>query len=262
MEINLRPKNILITGGGSGIGYAVAKRLLFANARVIVAGRNEEKLQHAVSKLNSECYGGFIKYLVFDVADVKSHTAKIDEAQQIFGSHHLLDGLVQCAGVFFHAGGWKGFNVSEEDYDQIMNTNLKGPFFLMRNVVNYMVKESIRGNVCNVASMVEWQDTVGPYEMSKLAFSRITKTYGKHLGDFGIILNGVSPGIVKSDMLPLPGITDGVEPGGQLVNASIKRAMRPEEIAESVFFLLTNVGETFSGSMILQTGGSKVMWIG
>jgi NAD(P)-dependent dehydrogenase (short-subunit alcohol dehydrogenase family) len=261
MEIKLRLKNIIVTGGGSGIGFAAAKRLLEAGSNVVIAGRNSGKLDDAGGKLLSET-GRSVKTLVLDVTDVKSHNSKILEAQELFGHENPIDGLVQCAGLYYDPYNWKGFNISEEDYDNVININLKGPFFFMRNIVNYMISCKTRGNICNVISMTEWIDTVGPYEISKLALSRVTKAYGKYLGEWGIILNGVDPGVVKTAMSPTPGISDGVAPGELFSQNSIGRVLRPEEIAETIFFLMTNLGETFAGSVVVQSAGFKGMWIG
>jgi len=146
-NISLRPKNILVIGGGSGIGYAVAQKLLDNGANnIVIASRSLEKLTEAsrTFKLNSNQQ---VYPLAFDITKVKTHKDVITKAQEILGEN-LLDGLVISAGVNFDGSNWKGFNVSEEDWDKVMNTNLKGVFFFMREFSNYLYENKIlRGYV-------------------------------------------------------------------------------------------------------------------
>ena len=140
MELHLRPKNILIIGGGSGIGLATAERLIKEDiSSIIIASRNIEKLNDSKKKLESlKKPNQNIFAVSFDISNIKSHISTFDLIQDMIGHENKLDGLVISSGVNFDGSNWKGFNISEEDYDKVMNINLKGVFFIIRNFSNYL----------------------------------------------------------------------------------------------------------------------------
>ena len=145
---NLRPKNIIVVGGTSGIGFSTAETLLHNGAEsVTIASRNPNKLKIAKEKLenNKKVYT-----LEFDITNINSHRELIDNTRELTGA--IPDGLVISSGVNFDGSNWKGFNVSESDWDNVMNTNLKGVFFLMRNFPNYLFSNKVKGNICIVSS--------------------------------------------------------------------------------------------------------------
>ncbi len=258
VEVKLRPKNIIIVGGGSGIGYATAQKLLDAGAHhVVLASRNINKLEEACNTLkmseNQKAYA-----LQLDIADVSSHMAAIESAQKIVGGKNLIDGLVLSGGINFDGSNWKGFNISESDWDRVMNVNLKGTFFMLRNFANYLYANNRKGNICVVSSISAHRDLLSVYQISKNAISRIVHTYGKYLCERGIVLNCVEPGTTNTDMMQwLKDYTDGVREGKTWNDNSIRRLIRPEEIAEAIYFLMTNMGEVMSGSCVLCGGGCK-----
>ena len=258
MEIYLKPNNILIIGGGSGIGYATAQKCLDTGVKnIILASRNKDKLIEAKKTLN-HAQSQKIHLLEFDIQKVNTHCDAILQAQKMLGDIDKIDGLVISSGVNFDGSNWKGFNISEEDWDRVMNINLKGVFFLIRNFSNILIADKRRGNICVVSSVSARRDLLSVYQISKNSISRIVHAYGKHLGEKGIILNAVEPGPTSTDMLSsFSNYTDGVRPGKKWTGASIQRMLRAEEIAEIIFFLLSNVGEVMAGSCILAGGGNK-----
>ena len=117
MDVFLKPKNIIVAGGGSGIGYAAAQRLLNGGAEnVILASRNLQKLQDASSRLQ-RTDGQKVLCVSFDISAIQSHNEMIEKAQLMLGDRFLIDGLVISSGVNFDGSNWKGFNISEEDWD-------------------------------------------------------------------------------------------------------------------------------------------------
>ena len=130
MEVFLKPKNIIVLGGGSGIGFAAAQRLLDGGAHsVILASRNMLKLREAAKSLKSSS-DQEILCCDFDLSDVKLQNPKLEEIQKML-KNKPLDGLVISSGMNFDGSNWKGFNISEADWDSVMNVNLKGAFFLL-----------------------------------------------------------------------------------------------------------------------------------
>lgn len=258
MKVELKPKNIIIIGGGSGIGEATARCLLQNGAQsIILASRNIQKLEKLKADLSRDSQKK-IACIKFDIADVKTHLDFINAAQKLIGEHNPIDGMVISSGVNFDGSNWKGFNISEEDYDRVMDINLKGVFFLMRNFANWLHSNNRKGNICIVSSISAHRDLLSVYQISKNAISRIVHTYGKYLCEKGVILNAVEPGVTDTDMMPhLKTYTDGIREGKAWGDNSIRRVIRPEEIAEVIFYCMTNMGEVLSGSCILCGGGTK-----
>ncbi len=256
MDIKLRPKNIIVIGGGSGIGYEAAQKMLDNEAEsVVLASRNKTKLENAAAKLKHNT-NQRIYTVEFDIANVKSHEETLKQIERKIKT--VPDGLVISSGVDFDGSNWKGFNISEDDYDRVMNINLKGAFFLIRNFSNYLHSYQIKGNICVVSSISAHRDLMSVYQISKNALSGIVHTYGKYLCERGIVLNCVEPGTTNTDMMSyLSGYTDGVRAGKAWNDNSIRRLLRAEEIAEIICFLMSNLGEALSGSCVLAGGGCK-----
>ncbi len=251
--MELRAKRIIVAGGGTGIGFAAAERLLDGGAeKIILASRNEEKLKQAKEKLKSDK----VYICPFDISQCGSHEQFFKDVDEITGD--TADGLVIASGLNFDGGNWKGFNISESDWDRIMDTNLKGVFFLIRNFANRLHSMNRKGNICVVSSISAHRDLLSVYQISKNAISGIVHAYGKHLCERGIVLNCVEPGTTEGGMLGgLEKYTDGIRPGEPWNDNSIRRVIRPEEIAEVIYFLMTNAGEIMSGSCVLAGGGCK-----
>ena len=263
MHIGLKPKNIIIVGGASGIGFATAEKLLESGAKsIILASRNIDKLNAAKARLKPNNLQK-VYVLNFDITHISEQEKFIENAQRIIGTDNILDGLVISSGVNFDGSNWKGFNISERDWDNVMNTNLKGVFFLIRNFANFLYANQIKGNICVVSSISAHRDMLSVYQITKKILSGIVHTYGKYLAERGVILNAVEPGPVYSDMMQyLSQFTDGKTLGKPWPDNSIKRTIRAEEIAEIIYFLMTEMGEPLSGSCVLAGGGTKSIFPG
>ena len=260
MKVFLRPKNILIIGGTGGIGYAAAQRLLDGGAQnIILASRNINKLEQAKNNLiknNSQS----IHCINFDITNISQQEKFLLQCQKLITPNNL-DGLLISSGVNFDGGNWKGFNISEDDWDKVMNINLKGVFFLLRNFTNFLCENKIKGNICIVSSISAHRDLISIYQVTKNALSRIVQAYGKYLCERGVVLNCVEPGVVNTEMMPqLKNYTDGIREGKPWNESSIRRIIRPEEIAEIIYVLMSNLGEIMSGSCILCGGGTKALF--
>lgn len=261
MDIMLKPKSIIVVGGGSGIGKATAQKLLDAGAsNIILASRNEQKLKECQSCLNIGV-NQHVYILKLDISDVGTHSDFIEKAESMIENEFPLDGLVLSGGINFDGSNWKGFNISESDWDKVMNVNLKGTFFMLRTFANYLHSKNRKGNICVVSSISAHRDSLSVYQISKKAISGIVHTYGKYLCERGIVLNCVEPGTTDTDMMPhLKPYTDGIREGKPWPDNSIKRVLRPEEIAEVICFLMSDMGEVLSGSCVLCGGGAKSIY--
>lgn len=242
----LKGRTALITGGSSGIGYAIADAYLKAGATVIITGRSQYRLDEACQKL---CYGGKYKDRVFgivmDVSDSSCLEKSFDEACKV--SDGSIDILVNNAGII---GG--GFNsTSSEEFDNVINTNLKGTFFLSRIVADYMKKNLIKGNILNIASSSSFRPANSAYGLSKWGVRALTEGLARGLAPHGIVVNGIAPGPTATPML-LQGDTDNIFKDNSLIG----RYILPEEIANMAVILVSDMSRSIVGDIVCMTGGA------
>ena len=238
----------LITGGGSGIGLEIAKTFLLSGAKVIIVGRNEKKLKEASELLKQYSKPDFVRYAILDVTDVQSVYLFVNS---LFGFFDLnVDILVNNAGV----DGRKKFpNVDEEEYDLIMNTNLKGTFFISQAFSKYLIKNKIHGNILNIGSSSCLRPANSPYVLSKWGVRAMTLGFAKSLIKHGIVVNGVAPGPASTLMM-----TDNINDLSSPHNPS-ERLVTPKEIADISVVLVSNSSRMIVGDMVYITGGSGLI---
>lgn len=247
--LELRNKEILIFGGGSGIGKAIAIKLLSERAKVVIAGRDLEKLK----RVKEELCDDNLFFMRADIADVSKHEEYFNNAEQLMGG---LSGFVNSAGVSTEniGRGYEPWDITEEEWDYFSSINFKGAYFIMRNEINYLKEKGVRGNILNISSNAPCMDVVGLYGASKQAVIRWTRALGKKYGRYGININGVAPGITFT-----PFISDYAKDiNEEFPRHAIGRIIRPEEIAETVFYLMTKEAEIVCGHTIIADGGDSV----
>ena len=231
-------KNIVITGAGSGLGYYIAKRCIAEGAKVLITGRNEEKLKKAVVELGNDC-----RWLVFDSSNVKEMSDFWKQAQHEFNGEKV-HGLVSNAGISLHEGDFR--NVTEEGWDSQMNINLKGNYFLVKNYIEYLEKlEDKSGNIVVITSERAFRSDDIPYGLTKVASNSFIKCMASKIIKEGIRINGVAPGVTESAMTGV-NRKENMYADWQPAN----RFFIPEEVAEVVNFLLSDVSNCISGEVI------------
>ena len=240
----------LITGGTSGIGKAMAEAFLRSGAIVIITGRSQNRLDEVLreikaKKISSECniYG-----LQLDNNTPASFSTKLDEILAKI-SPFQIDILVNNAGV----GGGDISNTTEEEFDQVIQTNLKGTFFLSKIVAKYMINNNIQGNILNIASSSSLRPAASAYTFSKWGIRGFTLGLAKTLAPYGITVNGLAPGPTATPMLNRDGnnITFEQNPMG--------RFAMPEEIANMAVVLVSGMGKMIVGDVVYMTGGAGVI---
>lgn len=233
----LAGKNIIVTGGGSGLGYYIAKRSIAEGAKILITGRNEDKLKKAALELGKKC-----SYLVFDSADVSHMSEFIKQVSHIFGGK--IHGLVSNAGISLHEGNFR--NVTEEGWDSQMNINLKGNYFMVKAYIEYLESlDDKNGNVVVITSERSRRSDDIPYGLTKAASNSFIECFASKVISEGIRVNGVAPGVTVSDMT-------GVDRNGNMYAnwQPSNRFFLPEEVAEVVNFLLSDVSNCISGEII------------
>jgi NAD(P)-dependent dehydrogenase (short-subunit alcohol dehydrogenase family) len=245
--MNLRCKKVLITGGSSGIGLAIARRFIKAGVKVVIAGRNIEKLEKVAEEIASDR----LHIMKWDVSNIDSCNEKLQEASEKMNG---LDGLVNNAGVRSSDRGWEPWDITEQEWANVMDINLKAAFFIMRNAVDYMIKNETKGNILNISSNAVCMDISGAYGCSKLSLLKMTRSFGKRFGKNGIIINGISPGATFTPM-----ISDYAHEVDQPYERhAIGRLIRPEEIAELAAYLMSDFGEIICGHTVIADGGDAL----
>lgn len=234
----LEGKNVIVTGGGRGLGYYIAKRSLAEGAHVIITGRNEDTLRKAAEELGENC-----NYLVFDVQQVSNIDSFLVNAEKLLNGKKL-DCLVSNAGVSLHEGNFR--NVTEEGWDVQMDTNLKGNFFLVSQFIQYLEKQEDKsGNIVVITSERAKRPDDIPYGLTKVATNSFVRCMASKVIGEGIRINGVGPGVTASDMTGF-NRDDNMYAEWQ----AGKRIFVPEEVAEVVNFLLCDASNCINGEII------------
>lgn len=243
----LKGRCALITGGTSGIGFCIAKAFLDSGATVIITSRNDERLKMSCEKL-AESYKERIFGIVLDNTKVNTFEQALQNAISLVGGRHI-DILVNNAGVL--GGDIRTTSVTE--YDNVMNTNLRGVFFLSQLFGKYVKENGIEGNILNIASSSSLRPAVSAYMLSKWGVRGLTLGLARAFAPYGITVNGIAPGPTATPML-LKDTSRG------LANDTILgRYALPEEIANMAVFLVSGLGKTIVGDIVYMTGGSALV---
>lgn len=242
-------KIALITGSSQGIGAACALRLAKDGCDIILNGHKfDERGEKLIAEIQN--MGRKVTFLEADLSKAKEATKLITDAVAVFGH---LDILVNNAGVEKKANFWE---VTEEDYDLIMNTNLKGVFFSIQSFVNYCRKSKVAGTVINMSSVHE--EIAFPhftaYCASKGGLKMLTRNLASELAQYNIRINNVAPGAVSTpinqDLLNNKEQLEKV-----LQNIPLKRMGKVEEVAAVVAFLASDDAAYVTGSTYFVDGG-------
>lgn len=243
-------KNALITGGTSGIGKAIAIAFLKAGANVVITSRNHDAALRTVEEINKFVGGrGKIYGVELDTKKVTFFDRKIREILT-FPGFDTIDILVNNAGV---NKGIQG-QPPDEEYDDILNTNLKGYYFLSESVADYMVKNHVAGNILNIASASSLRPANTPYILSKWGVRGLTLGMAKKYLKHNIVVNGLAPGPTATPML-LKNETNNY----RLSNNPSGRYALPEEIANIAVILTSQMGRLIVGDIVYITGGAGVI---
>lgn len=252
LDINkmLEGKVVLITGGTSGIGMSIAETFLKSGATVIITGRNEKKIDSVLNNIKSQnvLYEHKVFGIQLDNMQPSSFEQKIEEIVKLV-SPAKIDVLVNNAGI----GGGDISNTTEEEFEQVIKTNLNGTFFLSKTVAKYMIQNGIKGNILNIASSSSLRPAASAYTFSKWGIRGFTLGLAKTLAPYGITVNGLAPGPTATPMLHRDGhdITFEKNPMG--------RFAMPEEIANMAVVLVSDIGRMVVGDIVYMTGGAGVI---
>ncbi len=256
--MKLEGKVALITGGGTGIGAAIAERFIKEGAKVVIVGRRKEVLEETAKKISSE-------RLAFWPGDVSKQEDIKEMVKMTLSFGGKIDILINNAGV---SGEGAVADLDLEEWKRIFDINLTGPFLLMKETIPHMIKSG-GGSIINIASIggIVCLPNMPAYCSSKAALIMLTKQAALDYGRFGIRCNVICPGGVKTSMVEhefgkfakLLGMD--YNSFFDLISKEIplKRFAIPEEIGGICAFLASDDASYITGSVIVVDGGTTVV---
>ncbi len=243
-------KAILITGASSGLGRHFAEDLAAAGAIVVVAARREEALRDLVSEIEAD--GGKAHAVKMDVTDMASVRAGVAEAARLTGG---LDGLINNSGIVERA---PLLEQSEESWDRVLDTNLKGVWAVGCEVARHMVARGKGGSIVNTASLLAFRQSPGntAYAVSKAGVVQLTQQMALEWVEHGIRVNAIAPGYFETD------INRNFlrsEQGQKIVKRiPMRRVGEYHELTGPLLLLLSGAGSYMTGSTISVDGAHRI----
>jgi 3-oxoacyl-[acyl-carrier protein] reductase len=236
----------VVTGAGRGIGRAIAMRFATEGARVGCVSRSEQNAKRTADELNAARANSAKGYAV----DVSDHAAVQKVAAQILEDFGKVNILVNNAGVRHDA---LAMRMSIEDWDSVINTNLRGAFNFTQALMRAMVKERY-GRIINISSVIGLIGNAGQtnYAASKAGLIGLTKSLARELASRNITVNAVAPGFITTDMTA--GLSDEIK-GSIQSKIPLGKTGTPEDIANAVAFLASAEASYITGQVLCVDGG-------
>ncbi len=245
---SLKGKVALITGGGSGIGFEIAQCMIAANATVIITGRIENALQESVEKL-----GAAANYIVNDVTELNKLDALVTEIELKYGA---IDILVNNAGINMKK---PSLEVSDEEFQRIISTNLNAVFSLTKTVAKGMVARKT-GSIIMISSMAAYYglDRVAAYSASKHGVEGLVKVFSAEWARHGVRVNAIAPGFIETNMSKTAMASDPDRFNRALSRTQIGYFGKPADIGWAAVFLASSAAGYITGASLPVDGGNNI----
>jgi NAD(P)-dependent dehydrogenase (short-subunit alcohol dehydrogenase family) len=248
--MNTEPKNkiAIVTGGGSGIGFAIASKFVRNNILTITVGRDEQKLSAAKEKMGELCVP-----MICDLSDLATIPGLVD---QIINKYGRVDILVNNAGINLK----KEFTeVSDEEFQKIILTNVTSVFALSREVVKTMIEKG-SGSIVNISSMASQYGIpkVIAYTASKAAIEGMTKAMAVELSPKGIRINCIAPGFIATDMSAKALNNDPERKQKVMSRTPLGYLGDPADIANAALYLANGEANYVTGVVLPVDGGNSI----
>lgn len=240
----LDQKTALITGATGGIGAAISKQFAAQGAKLIISGTRESKLQ----ELQQEIGADKCQYLTCNLSDADEVNALFDKAEEISGSG--IDILVCNAGI---TKDNLALRIKDEDFDDVINVNLKSTFILNRNAIKKMIRRKY-GRIINVASVVGFTGNPGQsnYVASKSGMVGMSKSFAQEVANRGITINCIAPGFIES---PMTDILNEKQREAILSSIAMQKMGTAQDIANGAVFLASQEAGYITGQSLHINGG-------
>ena len=242
MEISLKGKVAVVTGGTRGIGYAIVKKYLEAGASVVLCGSRESTANAALEKIKAEMPDADVSAMAPDLCDSASVEAAFKSVYEKYGR---FDILANNAGISQHT---LLTQYTDEEVDKILDVNIKAVFVCARAAARIM-KENGGGCIINTSSVVSiyGQPSGCLYPTSKFAVNGLTKSLARELAKYNIRVNAVAPGVTRTDMVAnLP--DEMIKP--LIARIPLGRMCEPEDIANAYLFLSSELASYITGIVV------------
>jgi len=238
----LNGKNVLITGATGGIGSAIAKTLHSQGAKLVLSGTKEEKLQQLASEISDDC-----KYIPCNLSNIAEVEDLFDKAETLVGQ---IDILVCNAGVTKDS---LILRMKNEDFDHVIDVNLKSTFILNRNAIKKMLRRK-DGRIINIASVVALTGNPGQsnYVASKAGMIGMSKSMAQEVASRGVTINCVAPGFIES---PMTEVLTEQQKNAILAKIPAGKMGSAQDIANAVAFLSSTEANYITGTTIHVNGG-------
>jgi 2-deoxy-D-gluconate 3-dehydrogenase len=247
-KFSLKGKSGIVTGAGSGIGKGIATGLVQAGAELVIAGRNLEKLEAAAEEMRQ--FGGPVIPAQADISKMEDIKGLVDRAVKEF---EKIDFLFNNAGIIRRN---PSEDFLEKDWDDVIDINLKGPFFLAQAVARVMISQERKGKIINTSSLIAVQGgkRVPAYAASKGGLAQVTKSMANDWAKYDILVNAIGPGWVSTDLTePLRQDKERfTEITGRI---PLGRWADPEDLAGAAVFLASDASNYITGQTIFVDGG-------
>ena len=238
----------IITGGGSGIGLAIAEKFVQTDILTIIVGRDQEKLTAAQRQLGDNCHP-----ICQDLNDLDSIPGLI---RQVVDRYGHIDILVNNAGINMK----KDFTeVTDEEFESILHTNVRSVFAVCREVVKVMLPRG-KGNIINISSMASQYGIpkVIAYTASKSAIEGMTKAMAVELSPMGILVNCIAPGFIATDMSSKALNGDSERKQKVFARTPLGRLGEPADIGDAALFLASEQARYVTGVVLPVDGGNSI----
>ena len=241
-------KLILITGGGTGLGYGIAEACTRAGGRVLVTGRREEVLKEACEKLGDKS-----GYIVNDIAELSSIPAMVKDIEE---RHGAIDVLINNAGINMKKDS---LEVSDEEFQRILQTNVNGLFTITREVAKFMVKRK-NGVIIMITSMAALYGIpyVSAYSASKTAVLGMTRALATDFSPHGVRVNAIAPGFIETPMSRKALEADPARKNKVLGRTPMGTLGTPEDIGNVAVFLASDAAKFIIGVNLPVDGGNSI----
>lgn len=240
---NLKDSVVLITGGGTGIGKAIASALIAKGAKVVITGRRQSVLEETAKELGAQAFS-----IAGDISKNGEPDRIVEETVRKYGR---LDILVNNAGTS-KVGPLS--ETTDEEIENIYRTNVMGPLALVRAVSSHLV--SSKGSVINISSTLSHGVMPGTatYASSKAALNHVTRTLAAEFGPSGVRVNAVAPGFTISDLATFEAL-DKQMVEMMVAQTPMGRPGQPDEIASAVLLLASSDAGWITGQVVQAGGG-------
>jgi NAD(P)-dependent dehydrogenase (short-subunit alcohol dehydrogenase family) len=242
---------VLVTGGASGIGRELALALAARGADLVLADKDAAGLEQVRERLAAAGRG--VRAVVADVCEPAAVAALAERAFQAAGR---VDGLVNCAGIYPVTGA---LEMSVEDWDRVVDTNLRGPFLATQAVARRMIAAGIAGSIVNIGSTASLiaRPGIAHYGASKAGLNQLTRILAVELAPHGIRVNAVLPGVIGTAAVHrLAATPEGRrETEAKLQRIPLGRLGTPAEVVALVLFVLSPQASYCTGGLFTVDGG-------